>query len=490
MSDAVLNLIDGELVGAADGSTFDNVNPSTEEVLGVTADGSREDMQRAVAAARRAFDETAWSTDRDFRRDCLYQLKTALESEKEELRTELVAEVGCPILATYSAQLDIPVYDALTWPADQIDSFPWVRDIGVADPVGIGPSRREVHKEPVGVVGVITPWNFPLEILLTKLGPALAMGNTVAVKPPPDTPWHAARVGRLIAEQTDIPDGVVNIVNSSDHLVGEVLSTSPLVDLVAFTGSTRTGRKVQEAAAATIKRTFLELGGKSALVVLDDADVGSAVATGASTMYFHAGQGCAMNTRMLVPRSHYDEAVDAAVAAVESVPYGDPTDSSNLMGPLVNASQRDRVLDYIEKGRDEGAKLVVGGGRPAHLERGYFVEPTLFVDVDNSMAIARDEIFGPVLSVIPFDEDDDAVRIANESDYGLAGGVTSGDLDRARTFASKIRTGSMSVNGGVFYAADAPFGGYKGSGVGRQCGIEGLEMFTETKTVAWPESTA
>lgn len=269
--------------------------------------------------------------------------------------------------------------------------------------------------------------------------------------------------------------------------MGEVLSNSPLVDLVAFTGSTRTGRKVHEAAAATMKRTFLELGGKSALVVLDDADIVAAVAAGASTMYFHAGQGCAMNTRLLVPTSRYVEAVDAAVAAVESVPYGDPTDASNFMGPLVSSAQRDRVLGYIDTGVEEGAKLVVGGGRPAHLETGYFVEPTLFVDVDNSMTIAREEIFGPVLSVIPFDDDADALRIANDSDYGLAGGVTSGDLDRARAFASKVRTGSMSVNGGVFYSADAPFGGYKGSGMGRQCGIEGLEMFTETKTVAWPE---
>jgi aldehyde dehydrogenase (NAD+) len=350
-------------------------------------------------------------------------------------------------------------------------------------------NEREVWKEPVGVVGVIVPWNFPIEILLNKLGPVLAMGNTCVVKPAPDTPWNATRIGRLIAEQTDIPPGVVNIVTSSDHLVGEVLTTSPLVDMVAFTGSTATGRRVMTAAAETLKPVFLELGGKSVHLVLDDADM-AAVAPGAAMVCFHAGQGCAMPTRLLLPRSRYDEAVELLVDAFAGVTYGDPTDASNLMGPVVSARQRERVLGYIEKGRAEGARLAFGGGIPEHLPTGWFVEPTLFVDVDNSMTIAQEEIFGPVLAVIAYEDDDDAVRITNESPYGLSGMITSGDLERAKGLAHRIRTGTLGLNGGIWYGADAPFGGYKQSGIGRQCGIEGLEIFTETKTVGWPAGPA
>jgi len=479
-------LIDGQLVDASSGSTFANLDPTTEQVLGVVADGTREDMDRAVRAARHAFDTSSWSTDRELRHRCLLQLQAALESEREELRAELVAEVGCPVLSTYGPQLDAPLAEALTWPAEMIDRFEWSRSLGTKDPFGMGSlNEREVWKEPVGVVGVIVPWNFPIEILLNKLGPILAMGNTCVVKPAPDTPWNATRVGRLIAEQTDIPPGVVNIVTSSDHLVGEVLTTSPLVDMVAFTGSTATGRRVMTAAAETLKPVFLELGGKSINLVLDDADL-AAVVPGAAMVCFHAGQGCAMPTRLLLPRSRYDEALDLLVDAFAGVTYGDPTDPSNLMGPLISSRQRERVLGYIDQGRAEGARLLCGGGVPEHLPTGWFVEPTLFADVDSSMAIAQEEIFGPVLVVIPFDDDDDAVRIANDSRYGLSGMITSGDLDRAKGVAHQIRTGTLGLNGGIWYGADAPFGGYKQSGIGRQCGVEGLEIFTETKTVGWP----
>jgi aldehyde dehydrogenase (NAD+) len=479
-------LIDGKLVDSEGGATFDNVNPATEEVLGVVADGTRADMEAAVAAARRAFDTTSWATDHAFRKQSLYQLQAALESEREELRAELVSEVGCPVLITYGPQLDAPLKEALTWPADQIDTFPWSRSLGPKDPFGMGSeTEREVWKEPVGVIGVIVPWNFPVEIILNKLGPILAMGNTCVLKPAPDTPWNATRIGRLIAEKTDIPPGVVNIVPSSDHLVGEVLSTSPDVDMVAFTGSTLTGQRIMAAAAPTLKPVFLELGGKSVNLVLDDADFPSIIPS-ATAVCFHAGQGCAMPTRMMVPRSRYDEAVELAEAAFTKVTYGDPTDASNLMGPLVSARQRERVLGYIEKGKAEGARLVLGGGTPDHLPKGWFVEPTLFADVDNSMTIAQEEIFGPVQVIIPFDDDEDAVRIANDSMYGLSGMITSGDLDRAKAIARRIRTGTLGINGGIWYGADAPFGGYKQSGIGRQCGIEGLEIFTETKTVGWP----
>ena len=479
-------LIDGKLVDAEGGRVFENINPATEEVLGVVADGSRADMGRAVDAARVAFDTSGWAKDQAGRKKALLQLQAAIEAEVEDLRSELVAEVGCPVLTTYGPQLDAPLREALRWPAEMIESFPWSRSLGEKDAFGLGmPSTREVWKEPVGVVGVIVPWNFPIEITLNKLGPILAMGNTCVVKPAPDTPWNTTRLGRLIAEHTDIPPGVVNIVTSSDHLVGEVISTSPNVDMVAFTGSTVTGRRIMEAASATLKPTFLELGGKSVNLVLDDADFAGSIPM-ASMVCMHGGQGCAMPTRLLVPRSRYDEAIELARMGFDGVKYGDPTDPSVLQGPQVSKKQQDRVLGYIEKGRQEGARIVVGGGVPKDMPRGYYVEPTLFVDVDSSMTIAQEEIFGPVLVVIPFEDDDDAVRIANDSMYGLSGMVTSGDLERAKGIARRIRTGTLAINGGLWYGADAPFGGYKQSGVGRQCGIEGLEIFTETKTVAWP----
>jgi aldehyde dehydrogenase (NAD+) len=476
-------LIDGELVEAADGKRFDNVNPATEEVLGQVADAGTGDMRQAIEAARRAFDETDWSTNHALRKRCLEQLQEALEGEREELREELIAEVGTPRLLTYAAQLDGPLEDALRWPAKMIEEFPWERQLPDGTAFGMS-SRRAVIKEPMGVVGAIVPWNYPLEVTLNKVGQILATGNTMILKPAPDTPWNATRLGRLVAEKTDIPAGVCNVVTSSDHLVGEELTLSPLVDQISFTGSTIVGKRIMEKGAATLKRVFLELGGKSAMIVCDDADFPTIVPAGAMVC-MHGGQGCAMQTRMLLPRSRYDEGVELLTAAMGAVPYGDPQDPNVFMGPLVSAKQRDRVLGYIAAGEDEGARLVVGGGKPAHLPRGYYVEPTLFVDVDNSMTIAQEEIFGPVLCVIAYDDDDDAVRIANDSGYGLSGGVFSANEDRATAIARRIRTGSIGVNGGLWYGADSPYGGYKASGVGRQNGLEGFEQYLETKAIAW-----
>jgi aldehyde dehydrogenase (NAD+) len=476
-------LIDGELVEAESGKRFENVNPATEEVLGEVADGSAADMQRAIGAARRAFEESDWSTNRQLRKRCLEQLQEALESEREELREELIAEVGAPRMLTYSAQLDAPLEDALVYPMKLIDEFEWERSLPDGTAFGMT-SARAVWKEPIGVVGSIVPWNYPFEVTINKIAPVLATGNTTVLKPAPDTSWNATRLGRLVAERTDIPAGVFNVVTSSDHSVGEELTLSPLVDLISFTGSTATGRRIMEKGAATMKRVFLELGGKSAMVVLDDADFASVIPSGA-TVCMHGGQGCAMQTRMLLPRSRYDEGLELITQAMAAVAYGDPSDPAVLMGPLVSAVQRDRVLGYIDRGQQEGAKLVVGGGRPAHLPKGWFVEPTLFADVDNSMRIAQEEIFGPVLCVIAYDDDDDAVRIANDSAYGLSGGVFSADEERATAIARRVRTGSIGVNGGVWYGADSPYGGYKASGIGRQNGLEGFEQYLETKAVAW-----
>jgi aldehyde dehydrogenase (NAD+) len=478
-------LIDGELVASTTGKTFDNVDPATEEVLGQVADGSAEDMHRAIAAARRAFDATDWSTNRALRKRCLEQLQAALEAEREELREQLILEVGCPRMLTNGPQLDAPLAGALTYPAKLIDEFAWTVDLPDAPNMQGTIDHRRVVKEPVGVVGAIVPWNFPFEVTINKLGQALATGNTVVLKPAPDTPWNATFLGRLIAERTDIPAGVVNVVTSSDHLVGEELTLSPQVDLISFTGSTAVGRRIMEKGAPTLKRLFLELGGKSATVVLDDADLGIATMMGLAVCT-HAGQGCAIPTRMLLPRSRYDEGVELLKGILANVPYGDPQRPDVLMGPLISAKQRERVMGYIDKGVAEGATLALGGRRPDHLDKGFYVEPTLFVDVDNTMTIAREEIFGPVLVVIAHDGDDDAVRIANDSQYGLAGAVFSASHERAMAVASRLRTGSVNINGGVAYGADLPFGGYKHSGIGRQNGVAGFDQYLEVKALAWP----
>ncbi len=477
-----LLLIDGELVPASDGGTFPNVNPATEEVIGHTADATAADMDRAIGAARRAFDETSWSTDHAFRVRCIRQLQEALSKNAAELRAAIVAEVGCPVTLTAGAQFATPV-EGLGWIADLAESYEWETDLGVASPFGIR-SRRVARREPVGVVGAITPWNFPVQIILAKIGPALAAGCTVVLKPAPDTPWNATILGRIAAEETDLPPGVLNIVAGSSHELGQRLSEDPRVDMVSFTGSTDTGRKVMRAGAENIKKVFLELGGKSALLALDDANMNAVVGNAAFQITTHAGQGCAILTRLVLPRSRYDEGVEKLVKTLTGWPCGDPTDPGVLMGPLINARQRDRVLAYIDKGVAEGARVALGGGRPEHLTRGYYVEPTVLADVTPDATVAREEIFGPVIAVLAHDGDDHAVEIANDSPYGLSGMVCSASYERARAVANRIRTGTISVNGGLFYGADAPFGGYKQSGVGRESGVAGFEEYLETKTIA------
>lgn len=481
-------LIDGKLVDAASGATFANVNPATEEVIGQVADGGAEDMERAIAAARRAFDDTSWSTDRALRRRCLQQLKDALDRERETFRAQIVAEVGTPIMLTYAIQLDTCI-DDLQYDIDMIDRYEWQQDLPVIEFMGMHSARR-VYKEPVGVVGAITPWNFPLMLNLSKLGPALAAGNTLVLKPAPDTPWSATFLGRLAAEQTDLPPGAFNVVTSGDKAaVGEALTGDARVDMISFTGSSVVGKRIMARGAETLKKVFLELGGKSANIVLDDADFASAVPSGSMTC-MHGGQGCAITTRMLLPETRYDEGVEMLKAAFEGFPYGHPTDAGNLMGPLINARQRERVLGYIETAKKEGARCLVGGGVPKDQPRGYFVEPTLFVDVDPDSTLAQEEVFGPVLAVLKYKDDDDAVRIANNSRYGLSGAVTSASLDRALAVAARIRTGTVAVNGGGWFGADSPFGGYKESGIGREHGVAGFEEYLELKTVGLPADAA
>ncbi len=479
-------LVDGQLVTAASGAEFDNAGPATGIVLGATAAAGADDMDRAIGAARRAFDTGDWSTNRALRKRCLEQLQAALEGDRDQLRDELIAEVGCPAMTTLSAQLDWPLAESLRYPANLIDTFEWERAL---DGGGLFGERnvRTVVKEAAGVVAAVTPSNFPIEVILNKLGPALAAGNTVVLKPDPNTPWNATRLGRLIAERTDIPPGVVNVVTTASNEVAALLGTDPRVDLVSFTGSTSVGKQLMRNGADSMKRMFLELGGKSAAIVLDDANPAVIVPT-AVGVCVHAGQACAATTRMLIHRSLYDQAVADITAAYQSVPVGDPVAGDTFVGPVISATQQERVLAAIEGARRDGAEITTGGGPvqglPAYLAGGHFVAPTVVAGVDNGAAIAQEEVFGPVLVVIPFNDDDEAVRLANDSTFGLAGAVMSRSEDRAMAIARRVRTGSFGVNGGMFYGADAPFGGYKSSGIGRQCGIEGFAQYLETKTIA------
>src|SRR5579875_1532409 len=475
-----LLLIDGRLVTAS--KVFASVNPATGAVLGHAPDAGVEEARAAVGAARRAFDTTSWPADRDLRARCLDQLHQALLDHAEELRELTIAEVGATRTLTYGAQLDEPI-GIVRYYADVLRTYPLTEALGEIESRGLR-HHRWVEKEAAGVVGAIIAYNYPNQLALAKLSPALAAGCTVVLKGAPDTPLVTLALGELIANHTDIPPGVVNVLSSSDPAVGEVLTTSPDVDVVTFTGSTATGRRIMAAASETVKRVFLELGGKSAVIMLDDADFATASMFAAFSMCSHAGQGCALTSRLLVPRTHHDQIVELIAQNFAKVRHGDPADPNTYMGPLISERQRDKVDGMVRRAIADGASLVTGGKR---IDPGFFYAPTLLTNVDPDSEVAQEEIFGPVLVVIPFDDDDDAVRIANNSIYGLSGSVF-GSQDRALAVARRIRTGTLSINGGNYFAPDAPFGGYKQSGVGREMGVAGLEEFLERKTLAMPAS--
>ncbi|MDX6741058.1 aldehyde dehydrogenase family protein [Actinocorallia sp. A-T 12471] len=470
-------LIDGELVGAA--RTFPTLNPATGEVLGHAPDASADDAAAAVAAARRAFDETTWSTDVALRVRCLDQLHRALVEHAEELRAVTVAEVGATLALTHGAQLDEPI-GIVRYYADLLRDYPLREDLGELEIRGQR-HRRWVEREAAGVVAAIIAYNYPNQLALAKLAPALAAGCTVVLKGAPDTPLTTLTLGEIIAQHTDIPPGVVNVLASSTAEVGEALTTHPDVDVITFTGSTAVGKQIMKVASDGLKRTFLELGGKSAMIVLDDADPKATAMFAAFTVCAHAGQGCALTTRLLVPRERHDEIVGLVAGSMARVRVGDPADPPTYMGPLISARQRDKVDAMVKRAVADGATLVCGG---APIDPGFFYAPTLLANVDPDSEIAQDEVFGPVLAVIPYADEDDAVRIANNSVFGLSGAVHSADEARAIAVARRIRTGTFSINGGNYFAADAPFGGYKQSGIGREMGREGLEEFLETKTFA------
>ncbi|MCX2930855.1 aldehyde dehydrogenase family protein [Mycobacterium sp. CVI_P3] len=475
-------LIDGELREAADGKTYDNINPATEQTIGQAPDASRSDVEAAVGAARRAFEDLEWSRDPTFRAHCLRQLLEGLRAEQEHLRRILIDEAGVPVALTHSIWLDT-IIDSVSYWADLSESYPYETQLTAHATLAGVSSRRMILREPIGVVAAITPWNYPLPLNIFKVAAALAAGCSVVLKPAPDTPWSGTALGRIIAERTDVPDGIVNVVTSADPLIGEALVRDRRVDMITFTGSTEVGRRIMASAADNVTRVCLELGGKSANIVLDDADL-PALAAGIAGVCAHAGQGCALPTRLLLPRSRYDEGLAVAQAAFESVSCGDPNDPDVIVGPVINTRQRDRILTMIERGKQEARILV--GGAPASMPFGYYVEPTLFCDVEPDAVIAQEEIFGPVLAVIPYDDDDHAVEIANNSIYGLSGAVHSADIDRAMAVARRLRTGTVGINGGVWLAADTPFGGYKQSGLGRELGTDGFAEFLETKSIALP----
>ncbi|MEW9854349.1 aldehyde dehydrogenase family protein [Novosphingobium sp. M1R2S20] len=479
--------INGELRRAAGGKTYDITSPWTGETVGKAADASKEDVEAAIAAAREAFDHSDWSSDenRQNRLEIVKKYRELFEKNRDRLADLAVHEAGAAQGAVFRAHVNM----ALDGWDDYMAVFPrveWEKDYGEKEAFGSIHKRVGV-REPIGVVGAITPWNVPLYVNIGKVVAALLAGCTVILKPAPNTPGMGAIFGEL-ANEAGFPKGVINVVFGEDPaLAGEMLVTDPRVDLISFTGSTGVGKRIMEQGAATLKRVFLELGGKSAKIVLDDAP-NFAMEVGMSMLVFHAGQGCAVQSRLLVPKSRYEEAKAILKGAYGQFGdnWGDPVNPQHIMGPVVSKRQMERVMSYIEIGKEEGATLLVGGNTRPDKGNGWFIEPTCFVDVTNDMRIAQEEIFGPVLVVIPFEDDEDAIRIANESNYGLSGGVSSGDHERAMRVAKRIRTGSVSVNNGMCIAGDIPFGGYKASGMGREWGVEGIEEYTDVKMLAWP----
>jgi betaine-aldehyde dehydrogenase len=469
--------VGGEWVAPSGTNTIEVVSPTTEQVIARVPEAAEADVDRAVEAATAALAGPYPQLGPDERADCIVNLSQAIQARSQELADVITAEMGSPSSWALMGQVFSSSMVLDGW-AELTRTFPFEE----LRPGALGPVL--VRKEPVGVSAGIIPWNVPLFIVALKLGAALAAGAPMILKPSPETPLDGYILGELL-DEIELPKGMVSILPAGRE-VGEYLVRHPGVDKVGFTGSTAAGRKVGAACGEMLKRCTLELGGKSAAIILDDVDLESAMPLLMGTALMNNGEACIAQTRILASRTRYDEVVDALADAVRATTVGDPTDPSVAVGPLVAERQRERVLGYIDKGRAEGARLAVGGGRPAGLDRGWFVEPTLFVDVDNGMTIAQEEIFGPVLAVLPYDDPDDAVRIANDSDYGLSGSVWTSDVEAGIDVARRVRTGTYGINQFGTLDMRNPFGGFKSSGVGRELGPEGLSAYLETKSIVLP----
>jgi acyl-CoA reductase-like NAD-dependent aldehyde dehydrogenase len=463
-------LIGGEWVAPAGSEPIEVVNSTTEEAMGTIPGCTPVEVDRAVEAARAAFE--SWSqTSREERARYIAAIAEGLNERAEEIATTIAQELGMPLKLSRIVQVGLPTSQFASTPK-LMEEVDWEEEIG----------NSRVLREPVGVLGAITPWNYPLNQIACKVAPALAAGCTVVLKPSEVTPLNAFLLTEVI-EAAGLPAGVFNLVTGTGPVVGEAIAAHPGVDMVSFTGSTRAGRRVSELAAATVKPVAMELGGKSPNLILDDVDLTKAIPDGVAKCFLNSGQTCSALTRMLVPRQRLAEVEELAKAAAETFTPGDPFDSGTRLGPLVSDIQRERVRGYIEKGIEEGARLITGGSEPPEgLARGYFVRPTVFSEVTPEMTIGQEEIFGPVLVIQPYQGEDDAVRIANSTPYGLSGGVWSADTDRAITVAKRIRTGQIEINGGAFNP-HAPFGGYGQSGHGRENGRYGIEELLQVKAL-------
>jgi len=462
--------IGGAWVPSAGTGVHEVIDSNTEEVIGKVPEGTADDVERAVAAAAEAF--PAWSaTAVDERAKLLNRVAEGIGARIDDIAATISREVGMPLSLSGPIQVGLP-QTAFANAAQEALDMVWEEEVG----------NSLIVREPIGVVGAITPWNYPLYQIALKVAPAIAAGCTVVLKPSEVAPLNAFALADII-DEVGLPPGVFNLVSGPGPIVGEAIASHPQVDMVSFTGSTRAGKRVMQLAAESVKRVALELGGKSANVILDDTDLDAAVPAGLFGCFLNSGQTCSALTRMVVPRSRLAEVEEKAAAAVAGFPPGNAFEPGTMIGPLVSAAQRDRVRGYIQKGIDEGAKLVAGGTEPPEgLDKGYFVQPTVFSEVTTDMTIAQEEIFGPVLAILPYDTEEEAVRIANDTIYGLAGAVWSADPSRAERVARQLRTGQVDINGGAFNPA-APFGGYKQSGIGRERGKFGLEEFLEVKSL-------
>ncbi|MGA7835337.1 MAG: aldehyde dehydrogenase family protein [Acidimicrobiales bacterium] len=462
--------INGEWVPATSGETIEVTSSGTGEFYATVPAGTVEEANLAVEAAAAAFD--AWSnTSPKERGEYLMRISEKLAERSDDIALTIANEVGMPLMLSKGIQVGLPTI-TFSDNAQRAMDFVWEEEVG----------NSTLVREPVGVVAAITPWNYPLHQIANKVAAALAAGCTVALKPSEVAPINAFLLADIIHD-VGLPRGVFNMVSGTGPVVGEAMVAHPKTDMVSFTGSTRAGKRVMELAAEMVKRVSLELGGKSANIILEDADLAKAVSDGVFKCYLNSGQTCSALTRMIVPRARLSEVEDIAVQTSAGFMPADPITGASLLGPLVSATQQQRVRDYINKGVEEGARIIIGGASaPDGLEKGYYVAPTVFSDVRNDMTIAQEEIFGPVLCIIPYDSEDEAVEIANDSKYGLAGGVWAGTDEKAFEVARKIRTGQVEINGGAFNVV-APFGGYKQSGIGRELGKYGFEEFLEVKAI-------